>query len=43
MLHRLSQWGQGEGDEVVLSKIVLSNFHPKQANKLIGGLGASQF
>ena len=29
-------------DEVVLSKIVLSNFHPKQPNKLIGGPGASE-
>jgi hypothetical protein len=29
-------------DKVVLSKIVLSNFHPKQPNKLIGGPGASE-
>ncbi len=26
-----------KGDEVVLSKTVLSNFRPKQANKWIGG------
>jgi hypothetical protein len=31
------------GDEVVLLKTVLSNFRPKQANILIGGLRASLF
>jgi hypothetical protein len=31
------------GDEVVLSKIVLLNFRPKQPNELIGGPRASVF
>jgi hypothetical protein len=32
-----------KGDEVVLSKTVLSNFRPKQANKWIGDHMASLF
>ncbi len=34
-------WPQCRGEEVVLSKTVLSNFRPKQANEWIGGPGGS--